>query len=88
MKRLNDDPVNRFIDFEELNNNGRLLLLPRLNKFFETFIAPLPITGKYKIVFKVNGNYYSKPLSPSVFRKLIENLFEKNFIFNIDEQPP
>ena len=88
MKKLDDSPHNWYINFEELNNNGRLLLLPRLKKFFETIIAELPITGKFKVVFKVNGNYYTKPLSPSVFKKLMDNLIEQHFIFNIDEQPP
>ena len=88
MKKLDDSPHNWYINFEELNNNGRMLLLPRLKKFFESVIAELPITGKYKVVFKVNGNYYSKPLSPTVYKKLMDNLIDKNFIFNIDEQPP
>ena len=88
MEKLTSDPHNWTINFEELNDNGRMLLFPQLKNFFETFIAELPITGKYKVIFKVNGNYYSKPLSSAVFNKLMQNLTDKNFIFNIDDHPP
>lgn len=93
MKNLNDNPQQRTIDFEQLNNNGRINLLLLLKSFFESTIAELSNSGKFKLVFKVNGNakqsgYYSKPLTPEICKPLLKNLNDKNFIFDIDNQPP
>lgn len=47
-----------------------------------------PIINKYKVSWKVNGEWHSKPLTPEVMNKLYNDLTEENFIFEIDETPP
>ena len=88
MERLEITPTNWAIDFESLNTKGRKQLFPLLKAFFEEHIATLPIIGKYKLQFKVDGQWHSRQLKPETFNKLMENFTEEHFIFNIDEKPP
>ena len=76
------------IDFEPLNNRGRKLLFPRLKAFFEELMENIPIIDMYKIQYKVEGRWISKPLTPKVMNQLMNNFTEENFIFNIDDISP
>ena len=88
MKELNRTPTNWYIDFEQFSNEGKKLLFPELKSFFEEEIASLPIIDMYKIQFKVNNEWRTKPLKPEVWNKLMENFTLNNFIFDMDEKPP
>ena len=84
MERFEITPTNWTIDFESLNTKGRKQLFPLLKAFFEEHIATLPIIGKYKLQFKVDGQWHSRQLKPETFNKLMGNFTEEHFIFNID----
>ena len=86
MKSLYKTPTNWEINFELLNNKGKKLMFPLLKNFFQEYIDPLPM-DKYKIEFKVKGQWHSKPLTPEVYNKLMENFTEEHFIFDLDEIP-
>lgn len=42
----------------------------------------------YKIKFKVGGRWITKPLTPEIFNKLMNNFTEENFVFDIDSTAP
>ena len=88
MDYLYDEKYDWTIDFEQLFNNGKHLLLPRLKEFLKYLMDNTPIINKYKVSWKVNGEWHSKPLTPEVMNKLYNDLTEENFIFEIDETPP
>ena len=88
MEQLERNPHRWTINFEELNNKGRKQLFPRLKEFFEELMENTPIIEMYKIQFKVNGEWKSKPLTPKVMNKLMENLTEQNFIFDLEDIIP
>lgn len=88
MESLESTPNKWLLSFEELNNEGRHLLFPRLKQFFKDFIDPLPATEQYKFAFNVNGQWYSKPFTPELYNQLMENFHEENLIFNLDDRPP
>lgn len=49
MERLERTPHNWRINFEQLTNEGRRLLFPRLKEFFKEHIDTIPIINKYKL---------------------------------------
>ena len=87
MNRLESNPTKWEIDFESLTNKGKKALFPKLKKFFEKFIDTLVIIKVYKIYYKVNGEWKAKELTPEVYRNLMKNFNEENFLFNIDDKP-
>ena len=48
----------------------------------------ISIIEKYKLVYRVNGEWHTKPLTPEVMNKLSNDLTEANFVFDIDDKPP
>ena len=88
MEDLERTPTNWSINFERLTDNGRLLLLPLLKTFFEEHIMSLPQIGRYKISFKVNGQWYHKPLDANILKQLMDNLTKQHFIFDIEHTNP
>ena len=87
MNDLHNNPHKWEIDFERLFHEGRLLLLPQLKEFFQHLMDNTPIIEQYKLVYKVDGAWHSKPLTPEVMSKLFTDLTEANFIFDIDDKP-
>ena len=88
MEQLWRNPTNWYINFEQFNNEGKKELFPKLKKFFDEKIGELTIIEMYKIQYKVNNDWRSKPLKPDVWNKLMENFTLKNFIFDMDNKPP
>ena len=88
MNSLEMSPFNWEINFEQLTNEGRKLLFPQLKQFFNDYIDNIDIISQYKLQFKVNGEWHSKAFTPEIYRKLMENLTEQNFIFDLDNRPP
>ncbi len=88
MNSLNNDMYNWSIDFDRLFENGKQLLLPRLREFFKNLMDNTSIIEQYKLSYKVNGSWHTKPLSPELMDQLFNDLTEENFIFNINEKPP
>ncbi len=86
MKSLYKTPTKWMINFELLNIKGRKMIFPLLRDFFTESIRSLPL-DKYKIEFKVNGQWHSKPLTPEVYNKLMENFTEEHFIFDLEFIP-
>ena len=88
MQSLNNNQHHWEIDFERLLHEGRMMLLPRLQEFFKNLMDTIPVISKYKLVYKVNGEWHTRPLTPEVMTKLYNDLNEANFIFDIDDRPP
>ena len=69
MEALLSNPTSWYITFDDLNNQGRSLLFQKLKEFFNSHIDHLPITKKYRFVFKVGKDKSkSKPFTPEVYR--------------------
>ena len=75
------------IDFTKLTNVGRELIFEPLKNFFKKHILTLPIIRKYKLQFKVNGQWHTKPLDEESLNQLMRNLEEKHLLFNLDTTP-
>ncbi len=88
MERLERTPHNWRINFEQLTNSGRKLLFPLLKAFFEEHIDTLPIINKYKISYKVNGDWHSKQLKPETYNELMKNFTEEHFLFDLEVVNP
>lgn len=76
------------LELDDLTTEGRNILFPKLIQFFHDYIDNLPITNKFNFGFKVDNQWYSKPLTPELYNKLMENFTLENLIFNIDNKPP
>lgn len=87
MEQLNTKPEKWSINFDELTNADKKLMFPMLKQFFEEKIDKLEL-NKYKISYRVGKEWHTKFLSPEVFRKIMKNFTEENFIFDIEEIPP
>ena len=68
MTELRENPHKWEIDFERLFHEGRLLLLPQLQAFFRELMDNTPIIEKYKLVYKVDGQWHSKALKPEIMK--------------------
>ena len=88
MYKLDLSPTEWQIDFDQLTDEGRELLLPRLKKFLEDNLYNYPIINDYKLQFDVGGIWYSKPLTPENWNALIDSLSHDNFIFNYQNNKP
>lgn len=87
MDRLNKNPTRWSIEFDELSNRDREILLPLLKGFFDDTIAKLPI-DHYKLRYRVGKSWHNRLLIPEVWNDLMKNLTEDHFLFNIQDQPP
>ena len=88
MKPLNTSPTNWCIKFDGLNDECKRMLFPLLKSFWKENIETLSAKDKYKIGYKVNGQWHYRQLTPEVYNKLMENFDEKHFIFDLDDIPP
>ncbi len=88
MDELLRHKTNWRIDFTKLTSVGRELIFQPLKNFFKKHILTLPYIGKYKLQYKVNSQWHSKPLNEKTLNDLMQNLEEKHLIFDLDTTPP
>ncbi len=87
MTNLYKNPDNWEINFEQLNNQGRTLLCPKLAKFFDDVVSHHEMNRQYLISYCVNRQWHTMPLIPENYNQLRQNLTRSNFIFSIDKTP-
>ena len=88
MDHLLRHKLNWTIDFTKLTNTGREMIFEPLKHFFEKHILTIPVIGKYKLKYQVNGDWHSKVLNAETLDKLMKNLEEKHLIYDLDTTPP
>lgn len=87
MTELYKNPDNWEINFEQLNNQGRTLLCPKLAKFFDDVVSHHEMNRQYLISYCVHRQWHTMPLIPENYNQLRQNLTRSNFIFSIDKTP-
>ena len=83
MDKLERTPSDWQIDFDLLTDEGRQLIFPALSNFFKNVVSNLNIE-EYKLQFNVGGEWHSKPLTPELWKDLVDKFELENFIFNFN----
>ena len=82
------NPENWKLDLTKYNDLSRKEILNKLVDYMETVMGEMAITNRYKFTFRVNGQWYSKPLTPELWHTLLEKLKNGSLIYDIDNKPP
>ena len=88
ISELEISPLDWYINFEQLTNEGRKLLFPKLKQFLDKLGERINVIEQYKISFNVDGEWHSKTLSPEIWRKLNDNLSNGDLLYEMDNKPP
>ena len=88
ISELEISPLDWYINFEQLTNEGRKLLFPKLKQFLDKLGERINVIEQYKISFNVDGEWHSKTLSPEIWRKLNDDLSNGDLLYEMDTKPP
>ena len=82
---LMNDPLNGVFSFEGLTNDGRRHAFPLLKEWLTDVVGGQVLEKKYKFCFKVNGQWYSKPLTPELYDEMMSKFSEESLLYSIDK---
>ena len=88
ISELEISPLDWYINFEQLTNEGRKLLFPKLKQFLDKLGERINVIEQYKISFNVDGEWHSKTLTPEIWRKLNDDLSNGDLLYEMDTKPP
>lgn len=86
--KMERTPTKWDINFDEFNAKSKLTILSRLKEFFNDYIANMAESKDYEFSFKVFGRWFSKPLTPELYRQLLDNFSKVTFTYEYAEPIP
>ena len=79
---LNSIKPNSIIDFQQLSTSDKEAAFQQMKEKLQKEIGELAITERFKINYRVNGNWKSRTLTPEVFNSLMNSLDEQEFVYS------